>query len=160
MAAYQKILEELSKAQIKYLIVGGFAVNFHQVQRATVDLDLIIHLEEANVLKFTSMMKNLGYIPKVPVMPEDFANPAIRKVWIEEKNMKVFSYTLPNNPFETIDVFVEEPMPFEEMWQRRFEVNAFNCTLFVVGLEDLITMKKAAGRDKDEFDIKQLEKLK
>jgi hypothetical protein len=107
MALYQELFVALSENKISYLVAGGFAVNFHQVQRATADLDLIVHLEIKNVEKFISLMKQIGYQARLPVEAMDFANPEIRQKWIEEKNMLVFSFYNPKLKFETIDVFVE-----------------------------------------------------
>lgn len=158
MTPYRKVFEELEKRGIRYLVAGGFAVNFHQVQRATVDLDLILHLQKENVLSFVELMKGLGFSSRIPVKMEDLADEEIRRRWIDEKGMMVFSFIKPDNPFETIDIFVEEPFPFDELWARRFEVPAFGLKIKVVGRNDLIALKREAGRDKDEFDIRQLEK--
>lgn len=160
MIPYRKLFEALFKNKIRYLVAGGVAVNLHQVNRATVDLDLIVHLESANVKQFVKMMLALGYKPKLPVKAEDFAKKEIRKKWGEEKNMMVFSFIHPQNPFEIIDVFVEEPRPFDELERNKVEVKAFDVTIPVIGLEDLIDMKKKAGRETDLFDVQQLEKIK
>ena len=47
MISYKKLFVELYENKIKYLVAGDLAVNLHQVQRATVDLDLIVHLEKS-----------------------------------------------------------------------------------------------------------------
>lgn len=160
MIPYKDLLIALSKNDIKYLVAGGVAVNLHQVARATMDLDIIVHLTRENVLKFVDVMKKLGYKPKVPVDGSEFADPNTRQKWIEEKNMIVFSFVNPTNLFEVIDVFVREPKPFTEMDGRKTLVSAFGTTIPVVGLDDLIDMKKHAGRDKDIFDAGQLNKIK
>lgn len=54
MVPYQKLFKLLAQHKIQYLVADGFAVNFHQVQRATVDLDLILHLETKNILAFVN----------------------------------------------------------------------------------------------------------
>ncbi|MBI4403942.1 MAG: hypothetical protein HY537_07270 [Deltaproteobacteria bacterium] len=158
MVPYRTVFEELDKRQIRYLVAGGFAVNFHQVQRATVDLDLIIEIEKDNILKFVALMKELGFVPRLPVEAADFADDTIRRRWISEKGMMVFTFIHQKNPFEVIDVFSEEPFPFDKLWERRLRVSAFGLELPVVGKADLIAMKKKANREKDRFDIEQLKK--
>jgi len=158
MVPYQTVFERLHKAGIRYLVAGGFAVNFHQVQRATVDLDLIIQLEHNNILMFVELMKELGFTPRIPVPAQDFANDIIRKKWISEKGMMVFTFIHTQNPFEVIDIFSEEPLPFEELWKERLEVSAFEITIPVLGKTHLIDLKKKANREKDRFDIDQLKK--
>ncbi len=160
MVPYQDLFKLLSQRKIRYLVAGGFAVNFHQVQRATVDLDLIVQLEKKNILDFTVIMKELGYSPRVPVKAEDLADPIIRNQWIRDKGMMVFSFIHFKNPFEVVDTFVDEFKPFDELYQRRLSVNAFGIVIDVIGKSDLVEMKKLAGRDKDLFDIQQLEKKK
>lgn len=160
MVPYRKIFEELEARKIRYLVAGGFAVNFHKVQRATVDLDLIIHLQPKNILSLVKMMGDLGYKPRLPVDPRDFADIKKRASWVKNKGMLVFSFLNPKNPFELIDVFVKEPKPFRDLWRRRMDTEAFGFTIRVLGKKDLIDIKRAAGRDKDLFDVKELKKQK
>lgn len=158
MALYRDVFLKLARHKIKYLVAGGFAVNFHQVQRATMDLDLIVHLEEKNTKKFITVMNLLGFKPRVPVDATDFANDAIRQKWIKDKEMQVFSFFHLSNPYEIIDVFVHEPKPFAELKKNAIYISAFGIRIPVTGLRDLIEMKKSAGRDKDKFDVAQLKK--
>lgn len=155
---YKNILLALAKSKVRYLVVGGFAVNFHNYNRSTADLDLIIHLEPKNAELFDVMMTELGYRPRVPVSGKDLGDESKRREWIMEKNMVVFTYINPNNPMEIIDIFVEEPKPFEEMYNDRLVSDVFNVKINVVGYNDLIEMKKKAGRPKDQIDLLELEK--
>ncbi len=160
MIPYRKLFEELEKNRIRYLVVGGFAVNFHKVQRATVDLDLIIHLERKNIESFVHMMTALGYVPRLPVKPLEFAIAKKRNAWIKEKGMVVFSFLNPSNPFEIIDIFVKEPKPFKNLWRRRLVIEPFGIKIDVIGKKDLIWLKENAGRAKDIFDAQELKKQK
>ena len=147
MVPYRKIFQELEKRKIRYLVAGGFAVNFHKVQRATVDLDLIIHLQPKNILALVAMMTALGYKPRLPIDPREFADMKKRSSWIEDKGMLVFSFLNPTNPFELIDIFTKEPKPFDSLWRRRLDIAVFG-------------IKIRAGREKDIFDAKELKKQK
>ncbi len=99
-------------------------------------------MEKKNVLKFVETLKALGYVPRVPVSAEDLADPKKRRDWIVEKNMMVFSFILPESPLEIVDVFVKEPLPFDSLYKRRVEINTFGIKIPVVGIDDLIKMKK------------------
>lgn len=101
-------------------------------------------------------MTKLGYRPKVPVKAEDFADEKLRQKWIREKNMVVFSFYHPNNPFDVIDVFVYHPRPFEEMYKSGKKGEIFGQTIRAAGLEDMLYMKEKAGRPKDQIDIRFL----
>lgn len=159
MIQYKDIFLALYKENIRYLVAGGIAVNLHRVNRSTIDLDIILHLEKQNAIKFVTVMEKLGYKSRAPVDPIKFADPDTRQLWIEEKNMRVFSFISPLNPFEQVDVFIEEPKPFDMLFANRLEVRAFGIIIHVVGINDLIEMKKVAGRDTDLFDVQQLTKL-
>ncbi|MDO8520229.1 MAG: nucleotidyl transferase AbiEii/AbiGii toxin family protein [Deltaproteobacteria bacterium] len=148
-----KIFKALNQAKIRYLVAGGVAINLHGIERATADLDLIIHLEVPNVLKFAKLMTRLGYQPKVPVKAEDLADPEKRKSWIDEKNMIVFSFINPKEPQELIDIFVQHPLPFEGMYKRKAGKKALGTVIPVLSIDDLIVLKKRAGRPKDIFDL-------
>lgn len=160
MISYKGLFTALFRHKIQYLVAGGVAVNLHQVNRATADLDLIVHLETKNVHSFIKVMENLGYKPKLPVKTEDLADPEKRKEWIQKKNMVVFSYLNPKNPFEIVDIFVQEPKPFSELEKNKLEVQAFGITIPVLGIGDLIEIKQKTGRDTDLFDVQQLKKIK
>lgn len=156
---YRTVFEGLDRLRVRYVVAGGFAVNFHQIQRATVDLDLIIQIEKENILKFVSLMSELGFAPRLPVRPEGFADDHLRKQWIKDKGMMVFTFIHKKNPFEVIDIFSEEPIPFDQLWNQRLEVNAFGIKIPVLGKNHLIELKKRSGREKDKFDVEQLNKI-
>lgn len=134
-------------------------MNIHGLERATHDIDLIIFLEKENILRFSRAMKRLGYQPKIPVKPEDFADKKLRESWIKEKNMVVFSFYHPKNPFEVIDVFVYHPRPFQEMFRARKGTLLSGFMVNAVGLKDMLFLKEKASRPKDEMDIRYLRNI-
>lgn len=73
----------------------------------------------------------------------------------------VFSLWNPAQPGTEVDIFVEPPLNFEEAEKRSeiFEAGP-NLKMCVVGLEDLVQLKLAAGRRKDLDDVENLRKLK
>jgi hypothetical protein len=52
------------------------------------------------------------------VNAQDFANADIRRQWIETRNLQVFTMRDPRNPLLTVDLFAEEPVPFDDLWSR------------------------------------------
>src|SRR3989338_1861873 len=83
---YEDIFRKLQEKNIRYLLIGGVAVNLWGIERATGDIDIAIAMDTDNILKFVEAVKELGFIPKAPVKPEEFADPKKRKEWQEEKN--------------------------------------------------------------------------
>lgn len=62
---YQDVFTILNEKNVRYVVIGGIALVLHGVLRMTVDLDLIIDLEEGNIDRFLSAMKSLGYNQKL-----------------------------------------------------------------------------------------------
>lgn len=159
---YEKLFSALNKKKVKYAVVGGVAVNLYGIERATHDLDLLLAMDEENLLKAILVFKNLGYSPKVPVKPEDFANKQIRERWIKEKNMIVFSYIDFKNPYVLIDIVISSSLKFEDAAKNINILTAQDKKIKVpvVSIDDLIKMKKQARRAQDIFDIEMLKKVK
>lgn len=58
-----------------------------------------------------------------------------------------------------VDVFVSEPLPFDELWRNATKVAMDGADVAVASIEDLILMKGRVGRPKDLQDIEELRKL-
>src|SRR5947209_2082220 len=108
---FHEIFSALAVARVRYLVVGGVAVVLHGHPRLTADLDLVIALDEANTRSALRALGALGFRPRAPVSADDFAVASIRRSWIEEKGLHVFSLWSPQMPATEIDLFVEEPFP-------------------------------------------------
>ena len=156
----ERLLTELSDAGIRYLVVGGVAVVLHGYVRATADLDLVIDLEPENIRRALQLLKDRGFHPRPPVPLEAFADGAERKRWIEERDLKVFSLWHPRLPGLEVDIFVEEPFPFDEAYRRATRVQVGSSPVTVAAIDDLIAMKRSAGRAQDAADIEVLLELK
>ncbi len=153
---YSPLFARLNRAKVRYLVVGGVAVGLHGFLRSTHDVDLMIDLEPANLAKAMAVLQRFGLKPHVPEDPGRFADPAIRARWIREKGMVVFPWYHPKNVYFHVDVFVKHPVPFPRAYARRKIVKEGRLRIPVVGLVDLLRMKRLAGRDKDQEDIRYL----
>jgi len=150
----------LANKKIKYLVIGGVAVNLHGFYRATGDLDIILFFNKTNLNKFITMAKALGLKPGVPVKIEELADVAKRQKWVKEKHMKVFSLYNPADPIEHIDIMVVKYIDFDQAYKRRQEVCADKIKIPLISINDLIVLKKKAGRERDKIDIKALMKIR
>lgn len=157
MSLYESLFEEFNKRGVRYIVAGGFAVVLHGYPRLTVDLDLLVDLRQDEATKTIETLTSLGFRPRLPVDPADFANPERRRQWIQERNLLVFSMFDPDDPLRMVDLFVDEPAPFEELWSRAVMLSLGSTMVRVVSLEDLITMKREAGRPRDLDDVAALE---
>ena len=154
---YNEVLKEFCDQKIKYLVVGGLAVNLHGVPRLTYDLDVVVSLDEKNLLKICEVMERLDFKPRLPVGVLDLADPEKLKMWINEKNMKAFSFIHKKDAFKVFDIVIDHPLDFKKAYKARYKCKtSSSIQIPVVSMEDLILMKKISGREKDESDIQML----
>lgn len=102
---------------------------------------------------------NSGLETSVPVDPRGLADPDTRRIWVREQHMKVLSFRDRGDPFCTVDVFVEEPVEFEALWERAVAMDLGRVSVRVASIPDLISMKRLAGRAQDVTDIEALEAI-
>lgn len=155
----ERVLAALNEAGVRYVIVGGVAVVLHGHLRTTADIDLVVELTTDNALKAVEALADLGYRPRAPVPAQQFAEEEARRDWIEAKGMMVFSMWHPTEPGLEVDLFVDVPFNFEEVYARSLSVPLDTVTAPVIALGDLIEMKRRAGRPQDVLDVEALEAL-
>ncbi len=155
----ETIVAALDEAGVRYLIVGGVAVVLHGHLRTTADLDIVLSLEPVNTRPALEALAKLGFQPRAPVPMMDFVEAEKRKQWIDEKGMTVFSLWSSDHPLFEIDLFVALPFDFEEVYARSLCVPMDRGSVRVVGLEDLLEMKRQSGRSQDDADIEALEAI-
>ena len=157
---YHEVFAKFAEAEIRYLVVGGIAVNLHGYARMTSDLDLMVDLSTANLQSLVQAAQELGYVPRVPVKATDLASERERGRWKEEKGALVFTFVHPKTPFKQLDIFLENPVPFDEAWSRRTVFDLGHVPVMAASVDDLIAIKKQAGRPRDREDIAHLEAIK
>ena len=158
---YKKIFTELKKNRIRYLVIGGIAVNLHGYSRVTGDLDIMIAINDSKeVSKFTAMVKKIGLKPVAPVRLEDLQDAEKRAIWKKEKKLVVFSVYNPKNELEQVDVMIENPIDFNKAYSSRKSIKAGDLLINTVAIDDLIKLKEISGRKRDKIDVKALEKIK
>jgi hypothetical protein len=156
----ETIVKALNDAKVKYLIVGGVAVVAHGYERFTKDLDLVIGLERKNIIRGLRALIAIGYQMRIPVTPEQFADPALREQWRREKNMVVLQLWSDTHRRTPIDVFVYEPFDFAKEMARALRVPVFGKeSAAIVSYDTLLDLKKSAGRSQDLLDVEKLRKL-
>ncbi|MEI6350764.1 MAG: nucleotidyl transferase AbiEii/AbiGii toxin family protein [Verrucomicrobiota bacterium] len=157
----ETIIRALNSEEVRYIIVGGLAVNAHGYERFTRDLDLVIGLENDNILRGLRALLGIGYVPSIPVTPEEFAEPGNREMWRRDKNMLVLKLWSDVHRRTPIDVFVYEPFDFKTEYEmaERLEIASGLVAPFVT-CESLLAMKRLAARPQDLADIAALEEAR
>jgi hypothetical protein len=156
VSLFDPILAALNDAGARYVVVGGVATVLHGFARLTADIDLVIDLDTAEALKALSALAGIGLRPRAPVKMEAFADESQRRSWIDDKGMRVFSLWDPATPMREVDLFVEHPIPFSELWARSEVVALGTTNARIASIADLIALKRLANRPSDLQDIEAL----
>lgn len=145
-----KFLFLANKYEVRMLMVGGGAVNFHGYQRHSADVDFWIETTEDNFKKLVIVFNEMGY--EVDDFPEE-----VKK---QQQNISVKFSPLDLN-LELITNFSVNKS-FEEAYKESIEVVVKEHKILkwrILSLEDLITSKVKAGRPKDLLDVQQLREI-
>jgi predicted nucleotidyltransferase len=157
-----EILFALGDAGVEFVVGGGVAAVLHGVERVTLDVDVALNMDATNVEKFLSVMAQLGLQPRVPVPPRDLMSAEAVRRMIAEKDALVFSFLDFDRPLRQVDVFLKNELSFDKLIADANTVIVEGHAFKIVGIETLLAIKHSIQpqREKDIFDIKQLEKLR
>lgn len=158
LAALFRALED---AGSRYLVAGGLAVLAHGVLRLTADVDLVLDLEPPHPEPALRAFATLGLRPLVPVPLAAFGDASQRRLWIQEKHARVLPLGSERHPTLRVDLFLEPPFDFRAAHARchRADVEP-GLEVPFVSLDDLLVMKRAAGRPQDLADVDRLERVR
>jgi hypothetical protein len=137
------MLAALSEAGADFMVIGAHAVAVHARPRATGDLDIWIRPTPENAERVWSALVAFG-APLHELTREDLASDDV-----------VFQIGVAPNRIDILTTI--GGVSFEQAWPRRTTVELWGLTVLVIGREDLIKSKKAAGRPRDLADIAELE---
>lgn len=142
---YKEFIELLRSNNVRYLLIGGFAVSLHGYPRSTYDLDVFVGSDQENLKRLRSALAEFGF-PEIDVSSETFAS---TKGLIE----------LGNEPVKIEILNFASGLNFESAYEKRMTGVLDGVEVNLVSLEDLKTNKKASGRHKDLDDWEHLEAL-
>lgn len=138
------LLTAFSSSNVEYLIVGGWAVSVHTEPRFTKDLDLLIGADPANLSRVADALSVFG-------APPDVVRDAAA---LADDEFMFFG-----SPPARVDLLRAIPgVDFVAAWQRRVDVDWNGVVVHVIGRDDLIAAKRAAGRERDLRDLRALER--
>ena len=158
MILYEEILRKFQKQKVKYILVGGIALNLLGVERATHDMDILVEMTNDNLAKVVSILKSKGYRVKQSVDPMGIADEKTRADWINNKNMKAFNF-YKEDEMKEVDIIIESPVQYPEARKEMVRIKSGPLTLSVISVKKLIKMKKGTGRPVDRFDVESLKKI-
>ena len=143
---FKEFIELLNEYKVQYLVIGGYAVNFHGYPRYTKDIDFWLWMTEDNIKNLLQVIKDFGF-GGLQLTIKDFMN---------ANNIIQLGY----EPYR-IDLLVDiEGVDFEECFNRKVATELEGININFLSLQDLIDIKKTTGRLQDLADAEQLEKIK
>ncbi len=149
-----RLASAFEKEEIDYAVVGGLAVALHGVVRSTIDLDIIIKFTLSNFIKVEKVLNELGLVANLPLVARDVFN--YREEYIKNRNLIAWSFTNPAAPVEVVDIIITHDLKN----MKRDTLRIGRHLVKVIGVTELIKMKKESNRPQDREDIKALMELK
>jgi len=138
------LLKSLNAHAVEYVIIGATAFPVHGYTRATLDVDIFIRPEPQNAERAMAALSEFGYDLGDLTVDELLANKILIRQHIVETDV---------HPSV-------KGVTFDDVWSHRVMDRIGDVPAPFASLDDLIAMKRAAGRQKDLDDLTYLEELK
>lgn len=142
----REFLKSLTRNEVAFMLVGGYAVALHGFPRATADMDIWVSTEPANVERVLEAIRDFGFAPDAD------AATALRTPG------KVLRMGYPPARVELLTA--PAGVEFGPCMGRAEIHEALGVKVPTIGLDDLIANKRAAGRPKDLIDADELERIR
>ena len=138
---FRDFLNSLNKNDVKYLLLGGWAVGIYGAPRATADMDVFIAIDDENIGKLQKALYEFG----APTVSNDHFK-EIGKV-----------FRMGRSPMRIEIINQASGIEFKNCYQNRKTILVDEIEISIIGIDDLMKNKKTAGREKDCADLKNLE---
>ncbi len=144
----REVLDACIKHDVQFLIVGGYAVNFHGFRRTTGDIDLWIKPGNENKIKVLKALNELGIEQGIlsQLQEMDFS--------------KHLVFSDGEEPFKIDFMTYISGVTFEEAYSEKIMTEIDELNIPFIHLNHLVLSKINTGRKKDIIDIEQLQKIK
>ena len=142
---FRDFINALNKADVRYILVGGYSVVLHGYSRTTGDMDLWMERTSENYNRIIKAFQIFG----MPLFDMTESNFLSHPIW------DVFTF---GTPPVAIDIMVKiEGLNFEEVFKKAVYFEDDELKIRTINRNDLIAAKKIAGRAKDINDLENLE---
>lgn len=133
-----------NRFEVKYLVIGGYAVSVHGYPRSTKDLDILIELSDENAEKVKKVVDEFGFaslkLTKSDFLKKDF----VTQLGFEPVRIDII------NDIDGLD--------FGKAWDNKRMVKYEGVEIPFIGYNELLILKAIAGRPQDIADIDKLKK--
>lgn len=143
---FRDLLAECARSGVRYALIGGYAVGFHAVPRATKDLDLLVSREGDNLVRLAEALQRFGAPSNVVEGARQLGPSEIVYLGV---------------PPLRIDLLASaDGVDAEEVIARAVHTNLDGLDVPIIALEDLLANKRASGRSQDVADAEALERAR
>lgn len=141
-ADFRDFLSLCLSHEVRFLVIGGYAVVHYSRPRYTGDLDLWVDASEENAARVVAALRDFGLTGPDVTTAMITEQKQIIRMGLEPMRLELFT-TIPR-------------LEFADCYPRRVEVKIGSLMVPFISLEDLKTNKKACGRPKDMQDLEEL----
>jgi len=141
---YKEMLQILLEENVKFIVVGAYALGAHGFPRATGDIDIWIEPTAVNAKKVIRSLARFR-VPLSDVNQEDFTEEGI-----------IFQIGVAPRRIDIITII--DGVEFQSAYAKKLLVSVEGLSIPVLSVEDLIKNKESTGREKDALDAKMLKK--
>jgi len=142
---FAEMLSIFTEEGVEYLVVGAYAMAAHGWPRATGDIDLWVRPTRENAERVFRALRRFG-APLFDLALEDL-----------EKADTVFQIGQPPGRIDILSGV--SGVAFDDAWPHRMSTSIEGQVVHVIGFDQLVTNKRAAGRPKDLVDVMRLERM-
>jgi predicted nucleotidyltransferase len=150
---FAELVRLLSASGVDFIVIGGVAAAAHGAARTTLDLDVVYRRTRDNISRLVAALSPLHPYPRG-------APPGLPFLWDERTIENGLNFTLTTDHGD-IDLFGEITAGggYDDLLAKTTEFELFGCACRCIRLDELIRVKRAAGRPKDFEAIAELERL-
>ena len=139
---YEELFKLFNKHRVKYCVIGSYAVAFYARPRYTTDIDILIELSVDNSRRVVRALNEFGF-ESLALSAADFR---------KKGNIIQLGY----EPVR-VDILTSlKGCSFSRAWKRKEIARYGQENVWILGLEDLIMLKKASNRPQDKADLASL----
>jgi hypothetical protein len=139
---FKEFIQLLNRNNVRYLVVGGYAVTAHGYPRYTGDIDFWINSNKGNAECVVKALHEFGF-GSVDITVEDLTQP---------DNVIQLGF-----PPQRIDLLTSVTgVEFEECWKEKVEIEIEGEKVHFISLRHLKANKGATGRTQDKLDLENL----
>jgi predicted nucleotidyltransferase len=140
---FKEFIQSLNDNQVRYLVVGGYAVAFHGYPRYTKDIDIWIELSNENAARVVKALDQFGFT-SLGLKQSDFL--------VADQ---IIQLGFPPNRIDLITSL--EGVTFDECFDKRLRVEIERVEVNFIDLDNLRKNKRSTGRLQDLADLEKLE---